>query len=140
MGNARYTRGSCSINGSTGIQFETMTHRAEARPVNREKPALHFAVFVDDTRSGRDWLSIYRQGMKGRTTLNQIDIKTNEQFDAERLDCENGFLFFPHCIEATPMREVAEAHQVALAQTIKDLIASTGARVVVAANFEGHLR
>ncbi len=118
-----------------------MTKRGPAnRPGNHGELTLQFAVFVDDTRSGRDWLSAYREGMKGRTTLNQIDIKANEEFDAERLDEEDGFLFFPHCIEATPVTEVSEAHQIDLAQTIKDLIASTGARVVVAADFEDQVK
>ena len=43
---------------------------ATTRPANPQKPALHFAVFVDDTRAGRAWLPAYRQGMRGKTTLN----------------------------------------------------------------------
>ena len=64
----------------------------------------------------------------------------NGGFDPGRVDEEDGFLFFPHGIEATPMGEVSQVYQVALTQTIKDLIAATGARVVVAANFEDHVR
>jgi hypothetical protein len=72
------------------------------------------------------------------TKNNFIEVSNNEDSDfALSLDEEDGFLYYPIRLEATPIGgEVTEEHQVQLAQNIVKILTSHNCRVIVCANFE----
>jgi hypothetical protein len=72
------------------------------------------------------------------TRQNFIEVSNNEDSDfVMSLDEEDGFLYYPIRLEATPIDiKVTEEHQIQLAQNIVEILTFHNCRVVVCANFE----
>jgi hypothetical protein len=100
------------------------------------EPTLQFVVMIDGPSSVPEILEALSDALPGVRNRNWIEIRPNEDADFEAVEGDDGYLFYGFELQATPMGEVTEDHQIDLARKLISAINGKGWKAVVCANFE----
>ncbi len=90
-----------------------------------------------------DWLARSVGGRVRRRTIAaqtmELDVSSNDEFDAQRADLNGGFLYFPFIVDVTPADHAGHETYVAAVDAVVRSMRGAGMRVAVACDFEDEL-
>ncbi len=109
---------------------------------------LQFLVMVDGPANPQELIKCLENAFFDARPLkvnscnlrdNWIEVWKNKDADNAKINDPNGYMFYRFEVQATPLADVQEQHQIVLARDVLAALQSRGWKAVVCANFEDRI-